>query len=193
MKKIKDSMVVGILGGLLGVTCMDISNIILWRNKKTEGLYGHLAGSMIMKPYKLNKGRNYLLGQIFHMTVGSGLGVGMVQILKRFGKDHLIMKGGFYSVAIWGFLYNFGQRMGFYRAAPHLTKSSYAAIWHHFIYGFVTSHAIVALADPTVFSQRLDIDTQNRIATQKNTAQSDRHIYADLSSDKEVGTSAFTI
>ena len=188
MKKIKDSMLVGIIGGLLGVACMDISNLILWRNKKTEGLYGHLAGSMIMKQYKLNKGMNFLIGQIFHMTVGSGLGVGMVQILKRFGKDYLIIKGGFFSVAIWGLLYNFGQKMGFYRAVPHSTKSSYAAIWHHFIYGFVTSQAIVALADPTIFSQEAVENTQSRRPTQRTTDHSTQYIYSDMNPINEEGT-----
>ena len=52
MKKIRDSMAVGIVGGLIGVVCMDISSYILWRNKKTESLHAHLAGSMIMNPFK---------------------------------------------------------------------------------------------------------------------------------------------
>ncbi len=94
-------MVAGLLGGLIGVMCMDISNFILWRNKTTEGLYGHIAGSMIMKPSKLNKTSNFLLGQVFHMTVGSCLGVGMSQILKRFDKDNYIIKGGLFSVVVW--------------------------------------------------------------------------------------------
>lgn len=154
MNKIKDSMVVGMLGGLIGVICMDTSSLILWRNKKTEGLYGHLAGSMIMNPFRLNKGSNFLIGQIFHMTVASGIGVGMVEILKRYGKDHHNLKGGFLSVAVWSVLYNFGQRMGFYRMNPRLIKSSYSAIWHHLLFGLVTSNAIVALADPAIFSRK---------------------------------------
>lgn len=169
MGKIKDSMLLGILSGLIGITCMDASNMILWRNKKTEGLYGHLAGSMIMSPLKLNRGKNFMLGQIFHMTVGSCLGVGMVQILKKFGKDYHALKGGFFAIATWGFLYNFGQRMGFYRHHPHITRSGYAAIWHHLIYGLVTSTAIVTLADPTVFPDASSVQPRNN----------SRYIYSD--------------
>lgn len=149
--KIKDSLLVGIIGGLIGVICMDTSNFIFWRTKRTEGLYGHLAGSMIMRTTRLKKGKNFLIGQIFHMTVGSVIGVFMSQILKKFGKDHHIIKGGFLSVVTWGFLYNFGQRMGFYRMNPRLTTSGYSSIVQHFIYGLATSHAIVSLADPTIF------------------------------------------
>lgn len=149
--KIKDSMVLGIISGLIGVTSMDISNTLLWRTGKTEGLYGHLAGSMIMSPRRINKGKNFFLGQLFHMTVGSIIGVIMVQILKKFGKDHHIVKGGFFSIVTWGFLYNFGQKMGFYRMNPRLTKSGYAAVLHHIIYGLTTSKAVVTLGDPSIF------------------------------------------
>lgn len=189
MKTIKDSMLVGILGGLIGVVCMDLSSLLLWRNKKTEGLYGHLAGSMIMKPSKLNKRRNFLVGQIFHMTVASGIGVGMVEILKRFGKDHPSLKGGFLSVVTWGLLYNFGQRMGFYRINPRLTKSSYSEIWNHLVYGLVTSNAIVALADPSIFPKKAStqVSSQN-----KNAPQPIQPRYSDVNTSELEGNEKFT-
>lgn len=184
MKKINDSLVVGILGGLIGVACMDISSLILWRTKKTEVLYGHLAGSMIMNPFRLNKGKNFLVGQIFHMSVGSGIGVGMTEILKKYGKDHHNIKGGFLSVAVWSVLYNFGQRMGFYRMNPRQIKTSYSAIWHHLIYGLVTSNAIVALADPTMFSK--ETSANNKAATNERTSvQFNQPIYSDVNYKEE--------
>jgi len=173
---------VGIIGGLIGVICMDISNFIFWRTKKTEGLYGHLAGSMIMRTTRLKKGKNFLIGQIFHMTVGSALGISLSQILKKFGRDHHIIKGGFLAVVTWGFLYNFGQRMGFYRMNPRLTKSGYAAILQHLIYGLATSHAIVTLADPTIFAhnesgiEALNNNKANEVLRRKNI----HTIYSDI-------------
>jgi len=188
MKKIKDSMTVGIIGGLIGVVCMDISNLILWRTKKTESLHGHLAGSMIMSPIKLKQRKNFLIGQIFHMTVASGIGVGLVEILKKYGKDNHNLKGGFLSVATWGLLYNFGQKMGFYRMNPRLTKSSYAEIWQHLVYGLVTSNAIVALADPTIFSKKDSINSQATIQ-QIDKVQPAQPIYSDVLVKEQVGTS----
>ena len=190
MKKIKDSMLVGILGGLIGAVCMDISNPLLWRNKKSEVLYGHIAGSMIMKPSKLHKGKNFLIGQIFHMTVASSIGVGMVEILKKFGKDHHHIKGGFLSVALWSVLYNFGQRVGFYQVNPRLTKTSYSAIWNHLVYGLVTSNAIVSLADPSIFSKEAPANpVNNKAATYgKNPVQSVQPIYSELNVNDEKGT-----
>lgn len=176
MKKIKDSMTVGILGGLIGAVCMDISSLILWRIKKTESLHGHIAGSMIMSPIKLNQRKNFIIGQIFHMTVASVIGVGMVEILKKYGKDNHNLKGGFLSVATWGFLYNFGQKMGFYKMNPHLTKSSYAEIWQHLVYGLVTSNAIVALADQTIFTK----NNTKALIQGKNAVQSVQSMYSDV-------------
>ncbi|ODA38911.1 hypothetical protein DSBG_4310 [Desulfosporosinus sp. BG] len=186
--KIKDSILVGIIGGLIGVTCMDISNIILYRNRRTEALYGYLAGSMIMKPAKLKKGKNFLIGQLFHMTVGSVLGVGMIEILKRFGKDHHIIKGVFLSVTTWGFLYNFGQKMGFYRMNPRLTQSGYAAIWHHLIYGLATSQAIVTLADPSVFSQK-EFGNETSNSANRELSSNIRTVYSDMNINSAEATS----
>jgi len=173
-------MLLGIVGGLIGVICMDISNFILWRTKKTEGLYGHLAGSMIMRTTRLKKGKNFLVGQLFHMTVGSSIGVIMSQLLKKFGKDHHIIKGGFLGVVAGGFLYNFGQRMGFYSMNPRLIKSSYAAMLQHLIYGLATSQAIVTLADPTVFSSNESgVESSNK-ANEVLRRNDIRTIYSDI-------------
>lgn len=179
MQKIQDSMLVGLLGGFLGVISMDISGLLLWRAAKTEGLYAHLAGSMIMNPLKLKKRKNFLIGQIFHMSVGSGIGILMVEILKKYGKDHHNVKGGFLSVAAWSILYNFGQRMGFYRVNPRLIRSSYASIFHHLIYGLVASNTIIRLADPRIFTKESLGDSQLKI-TDNKTVQSSQPIYSNI-------------
>jgi len=190
MNRIKDSMLVGMLGGLVGVICMDFSSLLLWRNQKTEGLFGHIAGSMIMNPFRLNKRKNFLIGQLFHMSVGSGIGIGMVEILKKYGKDHHIVKGGFLSIAVWSILYNFGQRMGFYRMNPRLTRSSYSTILNHLIYGLVTSNTIVALADPTIFQKKES--SINPVTVQRNNSgQSAQSIYSKVNISEEKGTTKY--
>ncbi|HWQ40766.1 MAG TPA: hypothetical protein VN456_01870 [Desulfosporosinus sp.] len=62
------------------------------------------------------------------MSMASGIGVGMAEILKRYGKDYRNTKDGFLSVVAWEILYNFGQRMVYYKMNPHLSKSSYSEI-----------------------------------------------------------------
>lgn len=180
-------MLVGMLGGLAGVICMDLASLLLWRNKKTEGLHGHIAGSMIMNTFKLNKRKNFLIGQLFHMSVGSAIGIGMVEILKKYGKDHHIIKGGFLSVAVWSILYNFGQRMGLYRMNPRLIRSSYSAILNHLIFGFVTSNTIVALADPAIFPNKESFNNPVTIQRSNSGLQATQAMYSNVNVSEETG------
>lgn len=151
-KCIKDSVVLGAVGGFLGTVAMALSNFLIFKAGKTEMLYGHLAGSIFMKPFKTNKRNNYILGQIFHLVNGSGAGLFMVQIFKLFGTDYALLKGTMTGMFTWGFLYNVGQRLKIYTAEPHLTKTGYSAMWNNFLYGVVSAYSIKWLAHSSVFS-----------------------------------------
>ena len=150
-KKIKDSLILGLLGGLAGTLAMDVSGFILWKNKLTGGLYGHMAGSMIMSPRKVKKPRNFLIGELLHVSMGSLMSLIMVETFKKFGKDHHHLKGSIFGLFIWGVLYSFGQKMNFYSFKPQSTASGLSAIWHHLLYGITASNVILFFADPALF------------------------------------------
>ncbi|MHB8126465.1 MAG: hypothetical protein ACYDEJ_12660 [Desulfitobacteriaceae bacterium] len=149
--QIKDTLLLGSMGGLLGTIAMTLSNLILFRLRKTEILYGHIAGSLLMRPFKTNKGSNFILGQLMHFFTGSGVGLLMVTIFKKFGTDHSLFKGSAMGIFSWHALYTIGQRLDIYSARPHLTKTGYSALWNNLLYGLVTSQAILWLAHPSVF------------------------------------------
>lgn len=151
---LKDSIMISLLAGLIGTTAMEISNLFLWRTKKTEMLYGHLAGSMIMKGFRTNRTKNFALGEILHMVTGATLGIPVFQLLKRTGTDNHLIKGAFAGMLSWGILFDFGQRAKVFSSKPHLTKSHYAALWHNLLYGVTTAQAIVSLSDPSLFPQQ---------------------------------------
>lgn len=150
--RIKDSIALGAVGGFLGTVSMVISNYIIYRAGKTEILYGHIAGSIFMRPFRTKQRKNFILGQIFHLLTGSGTGLVLVQIFKRFGTDMPLLKGSMLGMFTWEILYNVGQRLGIYTAKPHLTKTGYSALWNNFVYGTVTAYSIKWLAHPSVFS-----------------------------------------
>ena len=151
-KSIKDSVALGAVGGLLGTVAMVLSNFLIYKAGKTEILYGHIAGSIFMRPFRTKKPKNFILGQIFHLANGSGAGLLMVQIFKRFGTDLALLKGTMLGMFTWEALYTAGQRLGIYTARPHLTKTGYSALWNNFLYGAVTAYSIKWLAHPSVFS-----------------------------------------
>lgn len=152
-QKIKDSIVLGLIGGLAGTIVMDLSNFFLWRTNKTEGLYGHLAGSMIMRSFRTNQTKNFLLGQIFHTFTGAILGIPFVYLLKKTGKDHHLIKGLLSGGLSWGILYDFGQKIGLFYSKAHLTKTHYSSLFNNFLFGITMAHTVYSLADSSVFSE----------------------------------------
>lgn len=153
-KKVKDTVILGLSGGLVGTLVMDLSNFLLWRSNKTEGLYGHLAGSMIMKSIRTHQRKNFLLGEILHIASGSALGILMVCLFKKTGKDHHIIKGILTGSLAWGVLLDFGKRANWFDFKVRLTKSFYSGLWNNTLYGITTAQAIISLADPSVFPQK---------------------------------------
>ncbi|EHQ91289.1 hypothetical protein [Desulfosporosinus youngiae] len=171
--KIKDSVVLAAFSGFLGGVAMDISNAFLWRVGKSEVLYGHLGGSVFMKAFRTNRAKNFFLGQIFHWTTSAALAIPFFHFLKHTGKDHHLFKGGVWGLFIWATLYNGGQRVGLYKAKPHLSKSHYAAIWHNVLYGLATSWLMVRCADPSLFDKRIEnpetmVSIRNHLTTENN-------------------------
>ena len=150
-QKIKDSIVLGLIGGLAGTIVMDLSNFFLWRTNKTEGLYGHLSGSMIMRGFRTHQTKNFLLGQIFHTFTGAILGIPFVYLLKKTGKDHHLVKGLLAGGLSWGISYDFGQKMGLFYTKAHLTKTHYSSLFNNFLYGITMAHTVYYLADSSVF------------------------------------------
>ena len=98
--KVKDSIAVSLFSGFLGTLAMDASNTILWRARKTEALYGHIAGSIFMRPFRVNQRKNFWLGQITHSITGAVLAYPLNYIFKKTGKDLHLLKGAFYGSMI---------------------------------------------------------------------------------------------
>ena len=179
--KMKDSIAVSIFSGLLGTLAMDASSLIFWKKGKTEALYGHIAGSIYVNPFRLNQRKNFWLGQIMHLITGAVLAYPLNFILKKTGKDNLLLKGAFFGAVTWEFIYGLGQRFEVFSTKPHFTKTHYAELFNNIIYGVVTSQALVAFSDPSMFP-----NAQNKTASDFNSQQNKVHpIYADIKASED--------
>jgi len=179
--KMKDSIAVSIISGFIGTLAMDASNLLFWKKGKTEALYGHIAGSVYVAPFRTNQRKNFLLGQITHLITGSILAYPMTLILKKTRKDNLLLKGAFFGAITWEFIYGMGQRFKVFSTKSYFTKTHYAELLNNIIYGVITAQALVTFSDPSMFP-----DTQNNtptaVDTQKNKVQP---IYADVNASEE--------
>jgi len=179
--KMKDSITVSIFSGLLGTLAMDVSNLLFWKKGKTEALYGHIAASVYVSPFRTNQRKNFWLGQIMHLITGSILAYPLTFILKKTGKDNLLVKGAFFGAVTWEFIYGMGQRFKVFTTKPHFTKTHYAELLNNIIYRVTTAQALVAFADPSMFP-----DTQNKTQTASEAeANKVQPLYTDVQASDE--------
>lgn len=156
--KIQDSMTIGLLGGVIGTIFMEISNLLIFKSGKSETLYGYIAGSLFVPPYKTKQKKNLILGELAHFMIGSVWGIPLIYILKKTGKDHHLIKGFFISILSLGSLIA-GLKFGILKKF-RLTKTYYSAFWNHLVYGLVSAQAIVWLADPIIFESSKNSDSK---------------------------------
>lgn len=170
--KMKDSIAVSLFSGFLGTLAMNTLNLIFWKKGQTETLYGHIAGSIFVRPFRTNQRKNFWLGEATHFVTGAVLAYPLNLILKKTGKDHLILKGAFFGAVTWEFIYGLGQRFEVFSSKPHFTKTHYAELFNNILYGVTTAQALVAFSDPSMFP-----NTQT-----KRTTAFDKGIQTDLTS-----------
>lgn len=150
LAKTQDTIITGLLGGFIGTLCMDISNTLLFKARKTEKLYGHLAGQFFVAPIRTKQRKNFILGELLHLSAGAIFGLPTIWMLKKTGKDHYLSKGLVTSILTWGILYSGGQKVGLFKKL-RLTKTHYSAALNNVIYGLVSAKAMVMMADPNIF------------------------------------------
>lgn len=149
--KIKDSVSLGLFGGLLGTLALDLSNLIFWKRKKDESLYGQLAGSILMKGIRTKKTDNFIFGEIIHLLTGVLAGIPLVFLFKKTGKDNHLVKGAAFGSLIWMVYYVLGIKMDVFSSKPKLNRTHFSSLWQNLLYGIVTAKSIVSFAHPTVF------------------------------------------
>lgn len=157
--RIKDWLLLSFVSGIIGTIAMDLFNFPLWKRKKTEFMYGSIAGSILGSRTKRKE--NFLLGQIYHMLTGGLLGTMNFHMLKSSGNDHYLIKGLAFGAIIWGTINNLGQSLGVFHVKMHRTTSFYVSLIANAIYGAVTSYAIVNLGDPNLFEETTKLEKAN--------------------------------
>lgn len=178
--KIKDIIAVSLFSGFLGTMVMDASNYVIWKNKKTEVLYGHIAGSIFVHPIRTNQRKNFWLGQLTHLITGAYLAYPLNLLMKKTGKDHAKLKGAFFGVFAWESIYWVGQRVGVFMVKPRKTKTYYSALFNNILYGVVTSQALITFSEPSAFP-----DTQRKTTAQYTPKNIVQPIYSDTNYNVE--------
>lgn len=150
--RMKDPMSIALLGGLLGTIAMDILNLLLYTTKLSENTLAHIGGSMIVSKHRSGQAKNIILGQLWHMITGIGLGLPMMVAFQKTGINNYRIKGAFLGAAIWGVVYNLGQRLRLYSSRSFLTRTHYSYLLTDVLYGLVTAETIKQFTNPQLFA-----------------------------------------
>jgi hypothetical protein len=145
-------MSIALLSGLFGTIAMDILNLFLYATKLSENTLAHIGGSMIVSKHRSGKPKNIILGQLWHMITGIGLGLPMMVAFQKTGIHNYRIKGAFLGAAIWGVVYNLGSRLHLYSSRSFLTRTHYSYLLTDVLYGVVTAETIKHFADPQLFA-----------------------------------------
>ena len=149
--KIKDSITLGVISGLLGTLALDVLNFRNWRKNRTESMYAHIAGSIFMRGFRTKFRKNFLFGQVIHMFVGALAGVPLVYLFRITGKDHSVLKGATYGALIWMIYYMFGIKVGMFHKSPKQNKSHMTNLMQNLIFGITSAQTVISLGDPSLF------------------------------------------
>lgn len=178
--RIKDSITVSLASGILGTLAMDVANFLLWKSKRTEALYGHIAGSVLVRPFRTNQRKNFWLGEIMHLVTGSAIAYPLNYIFQKTGKDNYLLKGAFFGTVTWELIYGIGRRFKLFFVEPHFTKTHYAELLNNILYGMITAQALVTLSEPSMFP-----DAQSKMTSKNREVNSVQPIYSDIHSNTE--------
>ena len=141
----RDTVVLGVLSGLAGNLAKNFSNYFLWRTGRTEMLYGHLAASMFTAPEDVHETGNLAVGYLFDLVMGAGLGIPMVYLLKKTGKDYHLLKGAGMGLLAWGLIYGMSPNLKIVSIKPNMSKTNFSALWNNLLYGLTTAQTVVML------------------------------------------------
>ncbi|MDA8221962.1 DUF6789 family protein [Desulfosporosinus sp.] len=179
-KKMRDSIPIGFISGLMGTIAMDLSNLMFKKTGLSEKTYAQYAGSILMRPFRLIFMENRILGQILHIITGSVVGIPLFAVLKKTGKDNYLFKGVIYGTFTWELLYSFGLRFGVFRTKSYSTRTHMTTLIDNLVYGFVSSATMIFLTDSAVFSKGSDKQLETKIESEMpkvNDARIEESIY----------------
>ncbi|EHQ88418.1 hypothetical protein [Desulfosporosinus youngiae] len=100
MNKIKDRITLSVLAGGIGATMMMVIDLIFTLIGISKRSYRTLAaGVWVSSRRQASSWQGQLLGTIMNLALSMGGAFTLVNILTKFGKDNIVLKGLFFGVS----------------------------------------------------------------------------------------------
>lgn len=150
--KIKDRIVLGAVAGLIGNCFKTFLDEISLRLKISQRSFrATAAGVWVSKEKEAINIKGQTLGSILDFGLASLGGIGIVHLLSKTGRDHLIIKGTISGITIGSFITGMLSAFPQNKVKPKDAASNLSYIAAHAIYGIVTTVFIAKFGDKLLF------------------------------------------
>lgn len=150
--KIKDRIVLGTVAGLIGNSFKTLFDEISLKLKISQRSFrATAAGVWVSKEKEATNIKGQILGSIFDFGLASLGGIGIVHLLSKTGRDHIIVKGIVSGITIGSFITAMLSAFPQNKVKPKDAASNLSYVAAHAVYGIITTGLIAKIGDKLLF------------------------------------------
>ncbi len=155
---VKDRIVLGLIAGLAGNVVKTIIDEASIKKKISQRSFRETAaGIWVSKKSETTNLKGQILGGLLDFGMSAMGGVGIVQLLSKTGRDHVIAKGVVCGIAIGSSITALVSAFPQNRIRPKDAASNLSYMASHAVYGVVAAAIAAKLGHPSLF----DAEPQN--------------------------------
>jgi len=143
--KIKDRVLLGIIAGLTGNLFKTIIDEVSVKKKISQRSFRETAAGVWVNKSEASTLKGQFLGGLFDFGMGSLGGIGIVHLLSKTGRDHIITKGILSGITMGSAITSLLSVIPQNKAKPKDAASNLSYMLSHAVYGIITT-AIVSKA-----------------------------------------------
>lgn len=139
----RDTITLGVIGGLIGTLGMHITNMALQFLGIVKITSLQVTAALFLNWSEVNTMYGSIIGWVNHLFIGAVVGIIISFMLKYYGKDYYLLKG--LGVTGLGYLVGMGFVIPLIRAVPQMRNDPLTLIGHmvsYTVFGLIASYII---------------------------------------------------
>lgn len=155
MLKIKDRIILGAIAGLAGNVVKTIIDEISLKKKISQRSFrSTAAGVWVSKKSEATNLNGQILGSLLDSGMGTLGGIGIVFLLTKTGRDHIVTKGLISGIGMGSFINFILGTLPQNQLRPKDAASNLSYMLSHAAYGVVATIAAAKLGHPSLYDSQ---------------------------------------
>lgn len=149
---IKDRIMLGMIAGIAGNAVKTVIDEVSIKKKISQRSFRETAAGIWVSPKgEATNLKGQILGGLLDFGMASMGGVGIVHLLSKTGRDHVITKGVLSGIAIGSFITALVSAFPQNRIRPKDAASNLSYMASHAVYGIAAAAVACELGHPSLF------------------------------------------